>query len=166
MKKRVIAFKGKSHVIIGTTVGLFLLQELEAQSLQVVAMFFTGIYIGALLPDADCKSSTMGKIFPLWLITRHRGMTHSFLFLFVPFVLTKVFPIPYYFSYGLYYGIASHIFSDLFTPAGCEILFPLKKRFKLPIVKTGSILEKLFVFITLGLTILQIYRLLMFYHFI
>ena len=166
MRKRVIVLKGKSHVMIGTTLGLFLLQELEVQSLQVVGTFFTGIYIGSLLPDADCKSSTMGKIFPLWLITRHRGVTHSFLFLLVPFILTKVFPIPYYFGYGLCCGIASHIFCDLFTPAGCEILFPLKKRFKLPIAKTGSIAEKLFVFIAFGLALLQSYRLLEFYHFI
>ena len=33
--------------------------------------------IGSVFPDADIKSSPMGKILPLWLFFNHRGFTHS-----------------------------------------------------------------------------------------
>lgn len=153
-------FRGKSHIIAGTTLGLFLCQKLELQSLETIVPFFVGIYIGSLLPDADLKSSTMGKVLPLWIITRHRGVTHSLLFLLLPFLVSRIFPSTYYFSNGLYYGIASHIFFDLLTPSGCQILFPIEKKFKLPMIKTGGLLEKVVVSVLAGVSIWEGYKLL------
>lgn len=156
-----IVFRGKSHIIIGTTLGLSLFQRLEVPSLEVGVPFFVGIYIGSLLPDVDCKSSIMGKALPIWMITKHRGLTHSLLFLLLPFLVSRIFPNAYYLSYGLYYGIASHIFFDLLTPAGCQILFPIQKKFKVPLIKTGGILERIMVSFLAWMSILQGYRLLL-----
>jgi len=46
--------------------------------------------------------------------------------------------------YGFWFGYASHIFLDLFTHQGVELLFPLKININFLNLKTNSIGEKIF----------------------
>ncbi len=43
-------------------------------------------------------------------------------------------------------GYLVHLLGDLFTPPGVPLLFPLKFNARVPLVKTGGILERLVVF--------------------
>lgn len=123
--------------------------------------FITGILFGSVLPDIDHPKSTLGRLFrPItlvldWLfrpITRlmraealftHRGFTHSLLalglFAAVSYYLLSGFQ-PLWI--GLTLGYISHLIGDMFTVRGCQIFWPYRRHFRLPVtVRTGSFAE-------------------------
>lgn len=105
-----------------------------------VALFAT------LLPDIDSKNSKLGhyKIFRIFnLFTKHRGITHSLIFLavisFFIFLFSKEILLAFVLGYVL------HIFCDGFTREGVTPFYPSKKRIS-GWIKTGGITE-IFIFI-------------------
>lgn len=40
-------------------------------------------------------------------------------------------------------GYISHILADILNPAGVPLLWPIKKRFRVPLIRTGSFAEKM-----------------------
>lgn len=110
--------------------------------------------LGSLLPDLDTKKSYMGKKCPylskfISKRCKHRGFTHSLLFLILLNTLLKFIIyvgenniILICASYGIFIGYISHIVLDLFTYEGVDLFFPLGFNIKLSRIKTSSKIEK------------------------
>jgi membrane-bound metal-dependent hydrolase YbcI (DUF457 family) len=103
--------------------------------------------IATLIPDLDSKNSKFGKkkVFrPLNLFMKHRGIVHSFIFLFalsiIILLLWKEILPPFILGYAL------HLITDSFTLRGTRIFYPFKMRIK-GIIKTGGIIELVIFFI-------------------
>lgn len=114
--------------------------------------------LGALLPDIDSPYSKSGRTSVLVssalnTIVGHRGFFHSVLglvavtgliafiswsWLPVGFVSQTLIPL-------LGAGYLSHLLLDALTPGGVPLLWPYRLNFRIPIVKTGSLLERLVV---------------------
>lgn len=99
-----------------------------------------GGYYMALLPDIDDSDSFMAKHQPFRSISyalesagvKHRGITHSFIALFLVILLLALIPgIPTVIYAALTLAFASHLFLDLFTSAGLGLLYPLKFKFRM-----------------------------------
>lgn len=87
------------------------------------------------------------------MISPHRGYSHSLIAAIICFIVTK-YTCTFYriadLSIYLATGILTHILADMFTEKGVELLFPYRKRVKLPYtIKTGSASEYIFVFLSL-----------------
>ncbi|MBE3578958.1 MAG: metal-dependent hydrolase [Caldanaerobacter subterraneus] len=69
----------------------------------------------------------------------HRGFTHSLagfgLFALVLLMSSKTVLLP------ALVGYSTHLAADLLTPSGVPLLYPYNKSFKIPLVRTGSILD-------------------------
>ncbi len=107
--------------------------------------------ISALLPDIDKFNSKMGRAapflsIPISIIFGHRGFLHSLLATGLVYLLVlKLLPA---YALAVLAGYLSHLFLDCLTPLGVPLLWPIPFRFRIPVIRTGSILEAvLFVFI-------------------
>ena len=109
--------------------------------------------LGGLLPDLDHPRSWVGRRLALisWPLARlfgHRGITHSLLAVFgvsalwwwlanptAPQLATVPLVEP------LLVGYLSHLIADGLTPAGVPLLWPNRRRFTVPLVATGGMVE-------------------------
>ncbi|AYA40468.1 metal-dependent hydrolase [Xenorhabdus nematophila] len=104
-----------------------------------------GVLLASLLPDIDHPSSTLGRLFrfisiPIAKLCGHRGFTHSLLALIVGMTLFQTeipsnWPIPTDFIHAMVVGYISHLIADMLTPAGIPLLWPLRTRFCIPIIR-------------------------------
>lgn len=136
--------------------------------LLLIILYFHSINIGALFPDIDLKSSYVSKRYPVIAKTlgrkfKHRGFTHSLLSLILLYMCCVFFTyisnwniVIEILCYGFWFGYASHIFLDLFTHQGVELLFPLTINIKFLNLRTNSLGEKIFNKILNTLSILLI----------
>ena len=111
-------------------------------------------FYGALLPDIDIKGSYISKRLPFIYKffgkrQRHRGFTHSLLFLVLLYslgdLLLKLTDNNIVFvclGSGILIGSISHICLDLLTKEGVELFYPIKLNFSILAIKTNSKLEK------------------------
>lgn len=111
--------------------------------------------IAAMLPDIDHAQSFISRRAWLlsWVIrlfTRHRGFTHSMFAVLVSWSLMTVLKVPPSFVLAAVAGYGSHLLLDALTPSGLLLLWPLRLRVRLPLVRTGSVGE-LIVFCNLAL---------------
>lgn len=113
--------------------------------------------IASLLPDMDHPNSYVGNKVPLVpTLTRmalgHRGALHSLL---AAIALGMVFIGVWGKEFGMAVaaGYLAHLLGDVFTKSGVPLLWPLPLMVKVPLVRTGGLLERLVVFpvLTLGL---------------
>lgn len=120
---------GKTHAAAGVCAALLL-------SAPTGGVVLAGL--GALLPDIDCASSELGKNFKvIGALFEHRSFTHSLLFVLLGTLLSK--------WVGL--GILTHLLLDMMTKAGIRLLWPWKKKLRLPFAKynvTDSAFETAF----------------------
>lgn len=74
------------------------------------------------------------------LLTHHRGLTHSLLALAGMAIGLAAGGTG---TYGIaaWLGALSHIGADAITPEGVRLLWPLEKRYRLPLLRTGSSLD-------------------------
>ena len=117
-----------------------------------IYMYFS--YIGSIIPDIDMRGSYASKTFPkiykvLGSKFRHRGFTHSLLFLYIISCLSSIIlnytdnNIVFISSFsGCIIGCFSHLVLDLFTKEGVELLYPIDINFSLMPIKTSSKTEK------------------------
>lgn len=124
--------------------------------LLLIILYFHSTNIGSLFPDIDLKGSYVSKRYPLMAKTlgrkfKHRGFTHSLLSLILLYICCVFFTFISNWNivietlcYGFWFGYASHIFLDLFTYQGVELLFPLRINVKFLNLKTNSLGEKIF----------------------
>jgi inner membrane protein len=108
------------------------------------AVFLPVIFVATLLPDIDSRFSKLGKrkIFRVFnFFVKHRGITHSFTFLFLIssliFFSFKEILLPFASAYSL------HLLLDALTIQGVALFYPLKFRMKGKI-RTGGFLETIF----------------------
>ncbi|MGL5348422.1 MAG: metal-dependent hydrolase [Peptostreptococcaceae bacterium] len=111
-------------------------------------------YIGSLSPDIDMKNSYISKVCPLFYKffgskLRHRGLTHSLLFLYILgyilnllIIYTENNIVFVLLSSGFFIGYVSHLVLDLITKEGIEIFYPVTLNFSLLPIKTSSKTEK------------------------
>lgn len=122
--------------------------------------FGLGVF-GALLPDIDCPTSTIGRrVLPvstlLSCIWGHRTLTHSMagiaVWLIALMALWGGAAMPY--LAPLTIGYCSHLFLDWLTPSGLMLMWPQKRRFRCPVflIQTGSFFEAAFALV-LALTL-------------
>jgi len=108
---------------------------------------------GALLPDIDCPTSTVGRrVLPLSLLLAgiwgHRTLTHSLAGIALWFIAlgvcwgSEVAPL----LAPLTIGYCSHLFLDWLTPSGLMLMWPQKRRFRCSAIsiQTGSFSEAAF----------------------
>lgn len=82
-------------------------------------------------------------------LTKHRSFSHSLLGLIL-FSLGARFIIGNMFIY-FSFGFISHMFSDMLTNNGIQLIYPIKKKFSLKFVHTGSFLDNLIGMLALAL---------------
>jgi inner membrane protein len=124
-----------THFAAGLAAGMLITTE-------PAAVIISGI--SALLPDIDIPTSKVGRASPVVstiinIAFGHRGLFHSLLAAGLIYLLAlKFFP-----AYSLYclIGYLSHLLLDCLTPAGVPLLWPIPYRFRLPVIKTGSVME-------------------------
>ncbi len=111
------------------------------------------VLAGSLLPDIDHPRSTIGRALPfvsrpLAMLVGHRGVTHSLPGLamvclaFVYFVSETSAEMRDAFAW-LACGYLVHVAADALTDSGVPLFWPMKKRFGVPLVTTGGILDTL-----------------------
>ena len=129
-------------------VGLLLIDKVENPYVfLVIALFST------FLPDMDSFNSKFGKKFfsrVLTAFTKHRGIMHSFIFLFAIYALLDFYlPIV---SFGFLIGYGVHLVGDSFTKRGLRLFYPFKFKVK-GFIKTGGKIESFLflLFVILGL---------------
>lgn len=119
-------------------------------------LFYIGLFLclfGSLLPDVDTPKSTLGSKIPLIShplsrIFGHRGITHSLLAIIAiawamkeyvftgsEFASTNVYML---LIWPIAIGYLSHLFADLFSYAGVPLLYPLRIRFRIPALNSGT----------------------------
>lgn len=131
---------------------------------ETATLFVLGGIVGSVLPDIDnpvsyvgklCShiSEIIGKIHTLqgkeeW---RHRGVMHDAAIYLVGLILCY-----FYFSplVGFFLGCLTHIFLDMFNPAGVPLLFGVKK-LRFAKIKSGdtksTVVAVVFTIITIAL---------------
>ena len=115
--------------------------------------------IATLVPDSDSRFSRLGrlKVFRfMQFFIKHRGILHSFTFLFAIGVILYFFvpSVLYPFIYG--YGL--HLVLDMMTVAGIAPLYPVKKKIK-GFIRTGGKFESFVYFLILFANFYLILRL-------
>ncbi len=102
---------------------------------------------GALLPDIDHPQSWVGRRAPfvsrtLARVVTHRGVTHSLVAVALCVVLLRAHR-----EWGapIAVGYLSHLAADLLTPHGLRLAWPLRRRWALPLCRTGSPAEPVIV---------------------
>ena len=119
--------KSETHVIGGI---------LAAAALKLPMPEAVMLTLGALVPDIDQASSTLGsKCKPIGWLLQHRGVTHSLLF---ALLCAAIYPY-----LGL--GVLSHILLDMCNRRGVMLLWPFRRQIGVPFldVKTGGLFELL-----------------------
>lgn len=144
--------------------------------LMLFFIYFQFSNFGAMLPDLDTRKSYISKKWPylskfISKRTKHRGFTHSLLFLLILSQFLKLIVligdkniILICCAYGIVCGYFSHILLDIFTYEGVDLFFPLGFNFKLSRLKTSSKGErhvnKILKFISINLIFYNLYYLL------
>lgn len=94
----------------------------------------------------------IGTVLLLLLFSKHRGLSHSILFVIVTYAIVKSISSFYgYKDYSILFGITvlSHVVGDMFTKTGVVLFYPFsQKRIKFPYtIKTGGKLENIIFFL-------------------
>lgn len=143
----------KTHIAIAFFFVLLLLPFVNNP-----AVFAVMVLVATVVPDVDSRFSLVGQkkiARVLQFFTKHRGIIHSFTFLFlITFFLILFFPT---LSLGFFLGYAIHLFVDSFTKDGIVPFYPMKKKSKGVITSGGKIESGVFaVFVILNLAVLII----------
>ena len=119
-------------------------------------VFVLVVLISTFIPDIDSKYSTLGKkrtFRILQFFTKHRGVIHSFTFVFlITFLFVLFFSIlalPFFLGYSI------HLFTDSFTVHGITPFYPFKMKYRGKISTGGKVETSIFVvFVVLDVLLL------------
>ncbi len=144
--------KGHTHIIFAVVLGTLYFDYFSSGNWLLKLGFALTLVFGALIPDVDQPQSTMGRKHP-WLnklSDKHRGIFHSIwipviIFLIAHFVISRFFSVPTLLLMGFFIGYGSHLLADSFTIQGTAPLHPLHKGRIKGLIRTGSILETIFM---------------------
>lgn len=134
-----------SHMLVGTTlyVGYVVTTGRPLSILELAVATAS-----SLLPDIDHPKSAFGRVvpflsIPLSAIFGHRGITHSLLAVAAMAVAGAMYFNTPGFAMAVIIGYLSHLLADAFSNSGVPLLWPSKRKFAIPIIKTGGIVEYL-----------------------
>ena len=147
---------GNCHFLFGATVGVNIDSISEflpriTNSPETVTLLVLGGLIGGVLPDIDNPSSHIGKLtVPVSTLigkwgemtgktkSRHRGLLHDGIVYIFGLILSYMY-LPS--LIGLCVGCLSHLFLDMFNPAGVPFLFGVKhlRLAKIPSDSKGAV---------------------------
>jgi len=117
--------------------------------------------IATFIPDIDFRFSKIGNYKTsriLQLFVKHRGIMHSFTFLFIiSLFLILFFPV---IAFPFFLGYSLHLLADSFTIKGIKPFYPSKKNFSGKL-KSGSRAEIL-VFVSFLITDLLLFFIVIF----
>ena len=147
--------KGHTHIIFAVVLGTLYFDYFSSGDWLLKLGFAATLIFGALLPDVDQRGSTMARKHKVLhgiasSIDKHRGIFHTIwipilIFLFAHFVISRYFSIPSLLLMGLFIGYGSHLLADSFTIQGTRPLHPLHKGRIRGLIKTGGLLESIFI---------------------
>ena len=133
----------KTHLAITVFGILLLILSVEHRLIFVVVAL-----LATFLPDIDSRYSVMGKKKLnriLQFFTKHRGITHSFVFLIaITLIFLYIFPVV---ALGFFLGYGLHLFADSCTKNGITPFHPFSKKKSEGFISTGRKFEK-FIFIS------------------
>ncbi|MDR9785768.1 MAG: metal-dependent hydrolase [Peptococcaceae bacterium MAG4] len=138
----------RTHFLAGAAAGLLIAGNADVKGAAISASIAG---IAALLPDLDDPKSKLGHLVApaSWAVKAtvgHRGPLHSLLGVFAATLVATILNHgSIAFASTVAVGCLSHLVMDSLNPQGVPWLWPYKKRIGLPLVQTGSILEKLFI---------------------
>lgn len=140
-----IIFRGRTHFIIAWSLrDVFDFIPIPESILLIF------LILGSMFPDVDTPYSKSGKIFPLWILFKHRGVTHTLLSAII--LSIPIIYINKYYALSFFIGYILHLITDTFTPTGVKWFYPFKdKSYTFKLIKTGSIEENLIFLMLLGL---------------
>ena len=129
-----------THAVAGATAGALIFKD--TNNLILTASICAA---SALLPDIDLPASKVGGNHKavsktINFIFGHRTITHS-LMGFGLFVALFSLLVPQKYLEMIAIGYISHLATDMLNPAGIPLFWPVKKRFGIPLIKAGGILE-------------------------
>ncbi len=137
---------GNCHLIFGTAVGAAVCMGLKTDAATSTAIMSTCI-IGSVFPDIDNPTSHVGGLtVPVSTVigtvseafgkskAKHRGIFHDLFVYLLGFYLSFMYFRP---VIGFYIGALSHLFLDMFNPAGVPFFFGML-RIRLARVVSGS----------------------------
>ncbi len=144
----------RTHILVGIFLALLILTFFPITH---PYWFVLAVLFGSLFVDIDETQSYIGRrTWPLsWMIKQgfgHRGLFHSLL------IATIIAFAWYYFlditiALGFLLGYAGHLFADGMTKGGVRIFYPFSDyKFK-GAITTGGMLEYVFFFLLLGITL-------------
>jgi len=141
-----------THVAIGAAAAIASLPAQVSTKEAIIAASVSAA--AALIPDIDTPHSKIGSKHPFTsrvanFILGHRGAMHSLLGCLAVFYLSNtILPISLqHLSKYIAIGYLSHLIADMLNPAGVPLMWPLSgKRYRIPLVKTGGISEKIVLF--------------------
>ena len=121
--------------------------------------------VGSLLPDIDHPKSTIANLTlfskvlskSVSMTTGHRGLCHSFAFIFVISILFHHFAVGLYqqitpfCTLWLALGMLSHLLLDMLNPTGVKLFWPVGKKRHLIGMKTGGLGEQIVAVILMAL---------------
>ena len=114
-------------------------------------VFISVALIATFLPDIDSKFSKLGqrRIFrPLQFFVRHRGILHSFIFLFLITLFFVLFlPVV---AFPLFLGYSVHLLVDSFSKEGIKPFYPFKKNSSGSLKTGGKVEISIFVIFILA----------------
>lgn len=143
----------KTHLAISVLAILLLISKVEHQ-----LIFITVTLIATFIPDIDSRFSDIGRkkiSRVLQFFTKHRGITHSFVFLIiVTGILVFVFPI---IALGFFLGYGLHLFADSFTKEGITPFHPFSKAKSTGGIVTGGKTELGVLFILVILNVILVF---------
>lgn len=130
---------GKSHILLGVATGI-MLQRAEFDYYNIFIVGAT--VIGSMAPDLDHGKSKISKKVPIlsWFVSKvfgHRKFFHSPLIVIILWLLLH----SSFIGRAFVFGFIGHLVQDFLTRGGIPLLYPYKKRFSLPLAKTGGFME-------------------------
>ena len=147
--------RGHTHILFAVALGTVYFNHFNSGDWIMKLGFAFALILGALLPDIDEKDSTISHKHPFWnklanSLSRHRGIFHTIwipvaIFLIAYFVVSKYFAIPALLLMGFFIGYGSHLIADSMTVQGTAPLHPLHRGQVRGLIKTGGILETIFM---------------------
>lgn len=127
----------RTHIAITIFAVLLLISSVEHKLVFVLVAL-----AATFIPDIDSRYSSIGRKRInriLQFFTRHRGITHSFVFLILlTFIFLWILPVV---ALGFFLGYGLHLFADSFTPEGIAPFHPIYRGKSKGKISTGGKLE-------------------------
>lgn len=140
--------KGGTHLAAGAVTGLILASTKSLPLSDSITILSCSL-LGSLAPDVDNTTSKLGRhiapaSFLIQLLIGHRTMFHAPLFwIALLTMITGNISGSGAAILGFSGGVVSHLILDLLNPKGIPLLWPWRKRFALPVTKSGGLLDRL-----------------------